>query len=168
MGILTEGMKKLVREQRLGFMATVCPDGSPNLSPKGTTFVLDDDHLAFADLASPGTIANIAHNPAIEICMVDAFIRKGFRFKGTATVLTEGQIFQDVLATYKSGQMGVKRLANTIKRVVVIKVERALPLVSPGYFPEVTEEQMRTQWEGYWDSVTKQYRAQQNDVPASS
>lgn len=159
MGILTEGMKKLVREQRLGLIATVCPDGSPNLSPKGTTFVLDDDHLAFADLASPGTIANIKHNPAIEICMVDAFIRKGFRFKGTATVLTEGQLFQDVLATYKSGQMGIQRLANNIKRVVVVKVERALPLVSPGYFPEITEEQMRTQWEGYWGSITKQYHA---------
>ena len=160
MGILTEDMKKLVQEQRLGFIATVCPDGSPNLSPKGTTFVLDDDHLAFADLASPGTIANIKHNPAVEICMVDAFIRKGFRFKGTAIVLTEGQLFQDVLARYKSGQMGVQRLADTIKRVVVVKVERALPLVSPGYFPGVTEEQMRTQWEGYWDSKTKQYHAQ--------
>ena len=160
MGILTEGMKSLVREQRLGFIATVCPDGSPNLSPKGTAIVLDDDHLAFADLASPGTITNIKQNPAIEICMVDAFIRKGFRFKGTAAVLTEGQLFQDVLATYKSGQMGVQRLASTIKRVVVVKVERALPLVSPGYFPGVTEEQMRIQWEGYWDSVTEQYHAQ--------
>ena len=159
MGILTEDMKKLVREQRLGFIATVCPDGSPNLSPKGTAIVLDDDHLAFADLASPGTIANINQNPAIEICMVDAFVRKGFRFKGTATVQTEGRLFQDVLATYKSGQLGVQRLANTIKRVVVVKVERALPLVSPGYFPGVTEEQMRTQWEGYWDSVTEQYHA---------
>ena len=66
MGILTEDMKKLVREQRLGFIATVCPDGSPNLSPKGTAIVLDDDHLAFADLASPGTIANINQNPAIK------------------------------------------------------------------------------------------------------
>ena len=91
--------------------------------------------------------------------MVDAFVRKGFRFKGTATVQTEGRLFQDVLATYKSGQLGVQRLANTIKRVVVVKVERALPLVSPGYFPGVNEEQMRTQWEGYWDSVTEQYHA---------
>ena len=45
MGILTEDMKRVVREQRLGFFATVCPDGSPNLSPKGTTIVLDDDQV---------------------------------------------------------------------------------------------------------------------------
>ena len=34
---LTQDMKRVVREQRLGFYATVCEDGSPNLSPKGTT-----------------------------------------------------------------------------------------------------------------------------------
>ena len=36
-------MKRVVGEQRLGFVATVCPDGTPNLSPKGTTAVWDDD-----------------------------------------------------------------------------------------------------------------------------
>ena len=39
MGILTDHMKRLVNEQQLGFHATVCPDGSPNLSPKGSTRV---------------------------------------------------------------------------------------------------------------------------------
>ena len=39
MAILTDDMKRLIREQRLGFYATVCEDGSPNLSPKGTTYV---------------------------------------------------------------------------------------------------------------------------------
>ncbi len=77
MGILTEDMKRLVREQRLGFFATVCADGSPNLSPKGTTIVLDDDHLAFVDLGSPGTLGNLEHNPAIEVSIVDLFVRKG-------------------------------------------------------------------------------------------
>jgi hypothetical protein len=39
MGILTDDMKRIVREQRLGYIATVCPDGTPNLLPKGTTAV---------------------------------------------------------------------------------------------------------------------------------
>jgi len=43
-------MKRVVLEQKLGFAATVCPDGTPNLSPKGTTTVWDDDHLLFADI----------------------------------------------------------------------------------------------------------------------
>lgn len=44
MGMLTEDMKLFVEEQQLGFHATVCPDGTPNLSPKGSTRVWDDDH----------------------------------------------------------------------------------------------------------------------------
>ena len=42
MGILTADMKRVVEQQRLGFVATVCADGTPNLSPKGTTAVWDD------------------------------------------------------------------------------------------------------------------------------
>ena len=63
MGILTDDMRRMVNEQQLGFIATVCPDGTPNLSPKGTTAAWDDEHLVFADICSPGTIANLRHNP---------------------------------------------------------------------------------------------------------
>ena len=31
MGILTEEMKEAVNQRRLGYVATVCPDGTPNL-----------------------------------------------------------------------------------------------------------------------------------------
>ena len=165
MGILTEDMKRLIGEQRLGFVATVSSDGSPNLSPKGTTVVWDDDHLVFADLASPGTIANLKHNPAIEICLVDPFVRKGFRFKGVASILSEGPVFQEVLNTYRNASTGVQRLADSIRRIVLVKVERALPLVSPGYFPGISEEQMRTSWEGYWDSLTNDYHDQRGGNP---
>src|ERR1700740_1453248 len=95
MGPLTQDMKRVVREQRLGFIATVCPDGTPNLSPKGTTTVWDDEHLIFADIHSPDTVKNLLLNPAIEINVVDVFTRKGYRFKGTAEVISEGRIFQE-------------------------------------------------------------------------
>ena len=82
MAILTEDMKRVIREQRLGFYATVCEDGSPNLSPKGTTYVLDDDHLFFADVRSPQTVANIRRGSLVEVNVVDPLVRKGYRFKG--------------------------------------------------------------------------------------
>jgi predicted pyridoxine 5'-phosphate oxidase superfamily flavin-nucleotide-binding protein len=63
MGILTEEMKRVVTEIQLCYAATVTPDGKPNLSPKGSITVLGDDELGFADLASPGTIENLRHNP---------------------------------------------------------------------------------------------------------
>ena len=87
MGVITDDMRRLVEEQQLGFVATVCPDGTPNLSPKGTTAVLDDDHLVFADIHSPRTVANLRANPAVEINVVDPLTRKGFRFKGTARIV---------------------------------------------------------------------------------
>jgi len=65
MAKLSEEMKKLVERQRLGFVATVCPDGTPNVSPKGTVSVLDDEHLIFADIRSPGTVANLRTNPNV-------------------------------------------------------------------------------------------------------
>src|SRR5678809_1785104 len=90
MPILTTAMKRMLDEQRLGFVATICPDGTPNLSPKGTTIAWDDEHLAFADIHSPGTIDNLRLNAAVEINVVDIFIRKGYRFKGSATIYSEG------------------------------------------------------------------------------
>jgi hypothetical protein len=66
-------MKRVVGEQRLGFVATVCPNGTPNLSPKGTTAVWDDDHLVFANIRSPGTLANLRQNPNVEVNVVDQF-----------------------------------------------------------------------------------------------
>src|SRR3954447_24332907 len=101
MGILTPNKQRVVRKQRLGFVATVCPDGSPNLSPKGTTTVWDDDHLVFADLHSPQTVANLRHNPMVEINVVDPLVRKGYRFKGPAQVLTAGDLYEQIMTFYE-------------------------------------------------------------------
>ena len=87
MGILTEEMKRVVAQQQLCYAASVTPNGKPNLSPKGSITVLSDDELGFADLASPGTIENLRHNPAIELNVIDPFTRRGFRFKGRAEIV---------------------------------------------------------------------------------
>ena len=84
MSVLTEDMKRLVREQRLGYVATVSPDGSPNVSPKGSMTVLDEDTLVFADIESPHTIRNLASEPRTEINVVDPLTRKGYRFRAGA------------------------------------------------------------------------------------
>lgn len=145
MGMLTDDMKRVVREQRLGYAATVCPDGTPNLSPKGTTAVWDDDHLVFADIRSPGTVANLRRNPAIELNVVDPFARLGYRFKGTGAVLTAGVLFEQIVAVYRRD--GV---AAPIRGVVLVAVARALPLVSPAYDRGATEEEVRGRWERHY------------------
>jgi predicted pyridoxine 5'-phosphate oxidase superfamily flavin-nucleotide-binding protein len=71
MPVLTEGMRQLVEQQRLGFVATGCRDGAPSLSPKGTTAVWDESHLIFADISSAGTVTNLGHDPRVEVNVVD-------------------------------------------------------------------------------------------------
>src|SRR5215207_6636870 len=153
MAMLTEDMKRVIREQRLGYVATVCPDGTPNLSPKGTTTVWDDDHLVFADIRSPRTIANLKQNPAVEINVVDWFTRKGYRFKGNATVIEDGPLFNELVAFYD--QQERSDAPRRIQAVVMVEVQRALPLVSPAYDREVTEDQVRTQWEEYYQQLRR-------------
>ena len=131
MGTLTEDMKRVVREQRLGFFATVCEDGSPNLSPKGTTYVLDDDHLFFADIRSPQTVANIARGSLVEVNIVDPLVRKGYRFKGP------GEIHDRGTSRYAEGIERLREAGSTlvdrVKAIVVIEVREARGLVSPAY-----------------------------------
>jgi RNA polymerase sigma factor (sigma-70 family) len=147
-GILTEDMKRVVKEQRLAFIATVCPDGTPNLSPKGTTAVWDDDHLIFVDIRSPGTVANLRQNPAIEINVVDQVSRKGYRFKGTAAVLTAGPVFDQVLASRRA-----RGAENRMRALVLMKVERALPITSPAYDLGVSEDELRAHYRRYWETL---------------
>ena len=143
MGRLTDDMKRVVDEQRLGFVATVCPDGTPNLSPKGTTAVWDDDHLIFANIRSPGTLANLRQNANIEVNVVDPLLRKGYRFKGVASVLASGALYDQVIAFYQARGSRV----SAIREVVLVHVHSAQPIDSPAYDMGLSEDEVRRLWE---------------------
>ena len=145
---LTEDMKRVLNEQRLGFIASVCPDGTPNLSPKGTTAAWDDEHIIFADICSPGTIANVQQRPVVEINVVDPVARKGYRFKGPATVYKDGPIFEQALAFYRN-----RGTISPIQHIVLVKVERAMPLISPAYDQGKAEDEIRSTWLSYWKTL---------------
>jgi predicted pyridoxine 5'-phosphate oxidase superfamily flavin-nucleotide-binding protein len=153
-GILTEDMKRVVSEQRLGFVATVCPDGTPNLSPKGTTAVWDDDHIVFADIRSPATVSNLRRNPSTEINVVDPMVRKGYRFKGVASVVTEGALFERILDFYRS-ERNLDEGRTRIRSFVLVKINEARPLISPAYDQGLTEDQVREKMQHYFDSLQR-------------
>ena len=156
MGALTEDMQRVVREQRLGFVATVCADGTPNLSPKGTTTVWDDDHLIFADICSPGTIANLTRSPAVEVNVVDPITRRGYRFKGEAAVVESSPLFERAMTFYKDTYGLSDALARRVKRVVLIKVAQAAPLTSPIYDTGVEEDDVARRYIEYYDGIRRQ------------
>ena len=141
---LSADMQRVVLEQSLGFVATVTPEGTPNLSPKGTTTVFDAQHLMFADVASPGTVANLATNPNVEVNVVDPIVRKGYRFKGTATAYTSGELFERGLAVLR--ERGSTTARERIRSIVVIEVTDAASLLSPAYDTGATEESLAERW----------------------
>jgi predicted pyridoxine 5'-phosphate oxidase superfamily flavin-nucleotide-binding protein len=150
---LDADMQRVVREQSLGFVATVCPDGTANVSPKGTLTVWDDQHLVFLHVHSPGTVANLAANPSVEINVVDPLVRTGYRFKGTAEVLTDGARFAAVVDRY-ARERGTD--PTRVRAVVLVRVEAAAALVSPAYDTGASEA-----------SIVRRWRAHHLDLAAS-
>ena len=140
--ILNQDMKEVIAAQRLCFAATVTPDGLPNLSPKGTIRVWDDDHLFFCDIASPGTRRNVDANPWIELNVVDTISRRGYRFFGRATLHMDDDVYRAATARVFSEE----GMTYNVRSVVLIEVERALPLTSPGYDHVADEWEMRALW----------------------
>ncbi len=139
---LDDDMRAVIEAQRLCFAATVTPDGLPNLSPKGTIRVWDDHHLFFCDIASPGTRSNLETRPWIELNVVDTLSRRGYRFFGRATLHTNDDVYRratDRIAAEEGAHYPVRA-------VVLIAVERASPLISPGYEHIPDEWQMRNLW----------------------
>ena len=156
-GKLTAEMKRVVAEQRLAYVATVCSDGTPNVSPKGTIAVWDDEHLVFADIRSPGTIANLKKNPAVELNIVDPFVRKGYRFKGTGTVIADGELFKQIVDFYRGRWVDTsKKRESRIRGFVLVKVESALPLISPAYDDGLSDEpSIRKYWISYFAGLNE-------------
>jgi predicted pyridoxine 5'-phosphate oxidase superfamily flavin-nucleotide-binding protein len=112
---------------KLGWVGTADSEGIPNLSPKGTVQVLDDQTIIFADLFSLKTRANLEKNPQVAVAVVEASPPKGYQFKGRAELLTSGPLFETVSKTLKDTGLGLP----DPKYVVKITVTEIYSL-SPG------------------------------------
>ena len=119
MAKLSEEVKKLINEVRPALVATASKDGKPNVSPKGSFQVVDDEHIAFAEIASPRTIANLRENPRVAAIVYDTATRKGCRVWGKAEIMDSGDLFDKI-----SGQ--VKGMGMKVNYVVKVAVEEAV------------------------------------------
>ncbi|MGH9274015.1 MAG: pyridoxamine 5'-phosphate oxidase family protein, partial [Acidimicrobiales bacterium] len=122
----------------------------PNLSPKGTTIVWGDEHLAFLHIHSPGTVENLVANPSIEINVVDPIVRKGYRFKGRGEVLTDGDQHAEILRWFRR-ERGTD--TDRVQAVVLVRVEAAAPLISPAYDAGGSEDEIVRRWRDHHDRL---------------
>jgi hypothetical protein len=87
---------------KMGWVATATPDGVPNVTPKGTVKVLDDQHVIFADLFSLKTRQNLEQNPKVAVTVIDPPTHKGYQIKGTAELISSGPLYDQVAAELKA------------------------------------------------------------------
>ena len=145
MVIISNELKQFIESQKLGYVGTVSPDNTPNVSPKGTIIVWNQDKLIFADIKSPNTISNLQKNPSIEINVVDPIKRRGYRFKGKASILQNGSEYDQILTHYK--EIGIKSEINCL---VMINVEVIKEITSPLYDLGYSEEQVSKRWKEHF------------------
>ena len=132
MATLTQEMKDLVAAQQC-FIATVNPDGTPNVGPKRSTRVLDNEHLAFNEVTAKQTWTNVKNGSKVAIAVVDRESMRGFRFVGTPEPLTSGQVFEQAAEANRA-----RGIMAPLTAVVKVKVEKIFNLGMPGAGEELT------------------------------
>jgi len=104
---------------KMGWVATATREGMPNVTPKGSVKVLDDQHLIFADLFSLKTRQNLEQNPQVAVTVIDPATKKGYQIKGTAELISAGPLYEQMAAGLKQASAALP----TPKYVVKISVE---------------------------------------------
>ena len=131
--------RRIIREFSLGIIASASADG-PAASPKGTFLVLDETTLAYGDIRSPGTRANLSADPRAEVVFVDPFRRKGVRIRGRSDIVGKDDTrFADLLPRWREVWGD---LADRIGALILITADRVLHIKTPPYDTGATEDEM--------------------------
>jgi uncharacterized protein len=112
-------------------VATVLPDGYAQVTPRGSTMVFDDDHLALWERGRGSTNANLADGTKVTVYFrnpklrADGVLPKGgiARFYGTARLHKSGPAYEQVWT--RLVQPEKDRDPEKRGFAVLIKVERA-------------------------------------------
>ncbi len=116
MAKLNSEIKDLFRQQ-LAVLATAGSDGIPNVVPKGSLHIANDETLIYSESRCQKTLKNIQENPRVSVLVVDREKSNGYQIKGTAELLTNGDLFTDV------SERQIARNKPRPKYVVKIKVD---------------------------------------------
>ena len=143
--LITSEIKNFLDLQKLGYVATVSSDGKPNISPKGTIIAWSSTVIAFADIRSPDTMMNLQNNPFVEINVIDPLSRKGYLFSGTAKIIKDTPLYDDILTYYRDN--GIQSPINSI---VIVDVSSVSIVTSPLYDLGKTEDEIKLKWKKYF------------------
>ena len=148
MSVISSEIKSFLNSQKLGYVATVSPDGKPNISPKGTIISWTSDLLAFANIRSPDTMSNLKINSAMEINVIDPLSRKGYLFIGTGKIIKDSPLFDEILTYYRNS--GIQ---SPINSVVLVTVSSVSEVTSPLYDLGKSESEIKLRWKKYFNDL---------------
>ena len=77
--------------------------------------------------------------------VVDAIARRGYRFKGTATIHEDGEVYERGLELLRERDYAAYE--ERVRTIVLIRVDRAEAVTSPAYDVGATEEELRATYE---------------------
>ena len=146
--MITQEIKDFLDLHKLGFVATVNSDGKPNISPKGTIIGWSSETLAFADIRSPDTIENLQNNPNLEINVIDPLLRKGYLFTGTARILNDGAMYEEIFQHFRN-----KGIKSPINSIVLVDISNIYEVTSPLYDLGVSEEEIKSKWKKHFENL---------------
>ena len=138
--MLTSEMKKLITDHTAGMVATVDDGGMPKVSPKATFVVVDDATIAFGNIRSPGTLANLRKRPEVEVCFIDVLTRKAVRVTGTAGIIRKADAGPELTSAMDA--VWAQYIPH-MSSFVEISITAAEMILSPAYDLDFTEEQLR-------------------------
>ncbi|GLS17604.1 hypothetical protein GCM10007874_06190 [Labrys miyagiensis] len=150
--MLTAQMRDLIAHHSLGLVATVTPEGAPAVSPKGTFLIHDDRTIAFSNIRSPGTVRNIARNPAVEVNFIDVLHRTACRIRGAARLCTAAELPDGLHARFTEKW---PQLAGMMKGFVLIEIADAKFLRSPVYDIGEEADALARHWSAYYKSLAE-------------
>ena len=123
---LTDEMKELFDTALAdGFaclVGTATKDGQPQISPKGSVMVFDDETLAYWERAKRSGLANLEENPKVVVYYSHPVKRIRWRFYGEASIHDSGPIREEVMS--RTVQAELDRDPERLGVAVLIRVDQ--------------------------------------------
>jgi general stress protein 26 len=95
---MKERIDKAYDEKKYCVWATTSDEGYPDVSFRGSTYVFDDEHIAFWDRSLGTSTTNLEKNPNVCMLYYDKENRLGWRFYGKASVYKQGEMREKIMS----------------------------------------------------------------------
>lgn len=139
LGMFTQEMLQVMERSVLCWLATADAGGNPNVSPKEIFSAVGSSSIVIAHIASPGSVKNLRVNPQACVSLVDVFAQRGFKFRGTAEIVTNKDARYEEL---ERPLWAMTQGAFPIHCIMEIQVKAVEPILAPSYHlvPGTTEQ----------------------------